>query len=174
MTFTHSTDFGALNNSLELKGYKRQLAGRMWFRYIGHALSVSLVFIFLTLPACSRGDKHQSYLEKNKSGSVEKKFFTPEPEDIVIDESTGLKIIKDIINVTFKSTADEETIKKLVAEIGGQTVGYDKSVNFYQIRLPGVDLKTLDAKRFKLLAKKEVETASRAPVSVHKDYYYVK
>jgi len=146
----------------------------MRLRYIGYALSAGLVCVLLTLSACSRGEKQQSYLAKSKSGSVEKKFFTPESEDIIIDKSDGLKIIKDVINVTFKANVDEETIKRLVAEIDGQIVGYDKSVNFYQIRLPGVDLKTLDAKRFKLLAKKEVETASRAPVSVHKNYYYVK
>jgi hypothetical protein len=130
--------------------------------------------MFLTLPACSRGEKQKSYLAKNKSGSVERKFFTPDEDDLIVDRSDGLKIIKDVINVTFKSTVDEETIKRLVAEVDGKIVGYDKSVNFYQIRLPGVDLKTLDATRFKLLAKKEVETATRAPVSVHKNYYYVK
>ncbi len=146
----------------------------MKLRYIGYVLSVGLAVIFISLPACSREEKQHSYLAKNKSGSVEKKRFTPEAEDITTDEADGLKIIKDVINVTFTSTTDEETVKKLVAEVNGKIVGYDKAVNFYQIRLPGVDLKTLDAIRFKLLAKKEVETASRVPVSVQKNYFYVK
>jgi len=174
MMFTHSMDSGALNNPLALKGYKKQSAGGMWFKFVGYTLSAGLVFMFLTLSACSRGENHKSYLEKNKSGSVAKKFFTPTTEDIITDKSDGLKIIKDVINVTFKANVDEETVKRLVAGIDGQIVGYDKSVNFYQIRLPGVDLKTLDAKRFQILAKKGVETASRAPVSVHKDFYYAR
>lgn len=103
------------------------------------------------------------------------RFFKPTDSDIVDDVDTGLKIVKDVISVTFDPRADEETIRKIVSSVNGEIVGYDKSVNLYQIRFRGKDLPAIDDIRKKLLSEnKQVEAAARMSVSVHKDPYYVK
>ena len=116
-----------------------------------------------------------SFMSKKEGGSTAKRFFSPSEEDIVKDEDTGLDIIKNVISVTFTPNTSEDTIKKIVSSINGEIVGYDKAVNFYQIRVPNADLQELDRIRMKLLSEhKEVEMASRCAVSVHKNPYYVK
>jgi len=132
-------------------------------------------FIFFTaISGCSDNSK-TAFMQKGRGGSVAKSFFIPEEGDIIEDKETGLKIIKDVINVTFKPDTDEATVEKIISSVNGKIVGYDKAVNFYQIRFPGADLAAVDAIRLKLLSDfKEVEMASKLPTSVHKNPYYVK
>ncbi len=126
-----------------------------------------ILAVFMTVAACA--EKKSSWDENPQS------FFKPAESDIVDDVDTGLKIVKDVINVTFDPRTDEETIKKIIASVNGEIVGYDKSVNLYQIRFRGKDLPAIDDIRKKLLSgHKQVEAAARMSVSVHKDPYYVK
>jgi hypothetical protein len=114
-------------------------------------------------------------MQKSKGGSVAKSFFAPEEDDIIEDRETGLRIIKDVIIVIFTPDTDEATIEKIIASVNGKIVGYNKAVNFYQVRFPGADLATVDSIRLKLLSSfKEVEMTSRSPTSVHKNPFYVK
>jgi hypothetical protein len=121
----------------------------------------------VTVSACSK--KKSAWDENPRS------FFKPSESDIVNDTDTGLQIVKDVISVTFDPRADEETVKKIVSSVNGEVVGYDTSVNLYQIRFKGKSLPAIDAIRKELLSKhKQVEAATRMSVSVHKDPYYVK
>ncbi len=130
--------------------------------------------VTLLASGCSDNDKG-SFVHGGKSGAGEKSFFRPTKDDIVTDKESGLKIIKDVINITFSSKAEKEAINKIIASVNGEIVGYDHSVNFYQIRIKGADLPTIDKIRMKLLGDfKEIEVASRCPVSAHKDPYYVR
>ena len=126
------------------------------------------------MAGCSE-DKHRSFIEKGGSGSVARSFFSPAEDDIVIDEETGLKIIKNVISVTFSPAVKKEKAEKIIASLNGEIVGYDHSVNFYQVRFAVANVRELDQIRNKLLAQfKEVELTSRTSVSAHKNPYYVK
>lgn len=115
-----------------------------------------------------------SFLQKSGS-STEKRLFLPDEEDIVDDVGTGLKIIKDVINITFSSKTSHSTIQKIIDSVNGEIVGYDKAVNLYQVKIANADLPTIDNIRTKLLSKyKEVEVAARCSVSVHTNPYYIK
>lgn len=138
------------------------------------SLLLTAFILFAAASGCSDSGK-TTFMQKNKGGSVEKSFFVPKEEDIIEDKEMGLKIVKEVINVTFKPDTDEATIKKIIASVNGEIVGYDKAVNFYQIRFPGADLATLDSIRLKMLADfKEVEMTSRLPISVHKNPFYAR
>ncbi len=114
-------------------------------------------------------------MQKGKGGSAGKVVYMPPEESIIEDADTGLEIIKDVINITFKPDTDEATVEKIIASANGKVVGYDKAVNFYQVRFPGADLATVDSIRIKLLSEfKEVESTSQSFISVHKNPYYVK
>jgi len=133
---------------------------------VTHA-AAALLAILMTVSACSK--KKSAWDENPRS------FFKPSESDIVNDTDTGLQIVKDVISVTFDPRADEETVKKIVSSVNGEVVGYDTSVNLYQIRFKGKSLPAIDAIRKELLSKhKQVEAATRMSVSVHKDPYYVK
>ncbi len=130
--------------------------------------------VLLAGTGCSK-DKDRSFISKTGSGSATRSFFVPAEKDIVIDEETGLKIIKNVIIITFSPSTSRETAEKIIASVNGEIVGYDNSVNFYQVRLAGASPQKLDETRKKLLAQfKEVEMASKTTVSVHKNPYYVK
>ncbi len=119
-------------------------------------------------------DNKTSFMQKG-SGSADKLFFVPPAEDIMEEQESGLDIIKNVINVTFDPLIGEDEVNRIIASVDGEVVGYDKGVNFYQIRLKNVNLKELDAARMKLLSNfKEVEAASRSLISAHKNPYYVK
>lgn len=133
--------------------------------------AVVLPFI---LSGCPGGDG-ATFMQKGKGGSAGKLVYMPPEESIIEDADTGLNIIKDVINITFKPDTDEATVEKIIASANGEIVGYDKAVNFYQIRLPGADLATVDSVRFKLLSEfKEVELTSRSFISAHKNPFYVR
>ncbi len=137
------------------------------------ALGVIACIAFLA-SGCSDNEK-RSFVQGGKSGAGEKSFFSPTEDEIVMDEENGLLIIKDVINITFSLKTDTEAIDRIIASVNGEIVGYDHSVNFYQVRIKGADLPTIDKIRMKLLGDfKEVEVASRCPVSAHKDPYYVR
>ena len=132
------------------------------------------VILPVILSGCP-GANEISFMQKGKHGSAGKLVYTPPEESIIEDVDTGLEIIKDVINITFKPGTDEATIEKIIASANGKIVGYDKAVNFYQIRFPGADLPTVDKIRIKLLSEfKEVELTSRSFISVHKNPFYVK
>lgn len=137
----------------------------------GLAVLCVIIGIFIT-----RSDKggHATFVQKS-GGSTEKHFFLPTEDDIIDDVDTGLKIIKDVINITFSKTTSDSTMHKIIDSVGGEIVGYDKAVNLYQLRIANTDLATLDNIRTRLLSDfKEVELASRCSVSVHENQYYVK
>jgi hypothetical protein len=122
-------------------------------------------------------------VEEMKSGVIEDvvadkdavRLYSPTPDEIMLDTSSGLEIVKDVIYVTFRRTASEDTAKEIIASVNGVMVGYDKTANLYQVRFPGRDLATIDGIRIQLLADhSEVEVASRLTVSSHKDPYYVR
>lgn len=125
-------------------------------------------------PGCEKsGDT--AYMQKSKTGSGEASFFVPDEKDIITDKDTGLQIIRNVMSVTFSPEADMETINKVVESINGEIVGYDYAVNHFQIRVPGADIRKIDELRMKILGDfREVEMASRCPVSAHKNPYYVK
>jgi hypothetical protein len=129
--------------------------------------AAALLAVFITVTACS--EKKGSWDENPQS------FFKPTKSDIVDDADTGLQIVKDVISVTFDPRTDEDTVKKIISTVNGEIVGYDKSVNLYQVRFKGKSLPAIDDIRKKLLSgHKQVEAATRMSVSVHKDPYYVK
>lgn len=102
-------------------------------------------------------------------------FFSPTDDDIILDKDTGLKIIKNVISVTFSPSTKKENAEKIIASLNGEIVGYDHSVNYYQVRFAVANIRELDQIRKRLLAQfKQVELASRTSVSVHKNPYYVK
>lgn len=163
---------GAPSNAINLTDWERGLNASWKISPVIFCL-FSLIF-FVAISGCS-DDGKTTFMQKTKGGSVAKSFFAPKEDDIVEDKETGLKIIKDVISVTFKPDTDEATIEKIIASVNGEIVGYDKAVNFYQIRFPGVDLATLDSIRLKLLGGfKEVELASRSVISVHKNPFYAR
>ena len=136
-------------------------------------LCCAIIFPII-LSGCS-GANETSFLQKGKHGSTGKLVYRPPEESIIEDADTRLEIIKDVINMTFKPGTDEATVEKIIASANGKIVGYDKAVNFYQIRFPGADLATVDSIRIKLLSEfKEVELTSLAFISVHKNPFYVK
>lgn len=133
-----------------------------------------LLMTSLFFAGCSE-EMTPSFMGKGDEGSAAQRFFKPTVDDIVKDEETGLEIVKDVINVNFSTKASEDTIKKIISSLNGEIVGYDKTVNLYQIRFKGKSLKEIDNIRMKLLSEyKEVEMASRLSVSAHKNPYYVK
>jgi hypothetical protein len=127
-----------------------------------------------TIAGCSEG--YVSFMQKTGFKKSEPLFFAPSDEDIVDDADTaGLKIIKDVISVTFRPDTDEISIKKIISSVNGEIVGYDKAVNYYQIRFKGKSLEEVGAIRLGLLATyKEIEIAVTIPVSTHRNPYYVK
>jgi len=132
------------------------------------------VAVTLMVAGCSDGDR-PSYMQKSKNSSGGSSFFSPAQDDIITDEQTGLKIIKNVINVTFSPETSKKTIEKIVASVKGEIVGYDYSVNFVQIRFKKLELPAIDKMRLKMLGKyKEIESASRCPVSVFKNPYYAR
>lgn len=101
--------------------------------------------------------------------------FIPPEEDMVTDEETGLLVVKNVVNITFSSRINRDDAEKTIASLGGEIVGRDAAVNFYQVRFKGADLSRIDAIRDKLLrGNKDVEMATRCPMSVHKNPYYIK
>lgn len=137
-------------------------------------LAIALFTVAGTTGGCSDGVN--SFMQKTGFKNSEPLFFEPTGEDIVEDaETAGLKIIKDVISVTFKPDTDEKTIKKIISSVNGEIVGYDKSVNYYQVRFDGKSVKEIGAVRLNLLASfKEVELAATIPVTTHRNPYYVK
>lgn len=134
-----------------------------------------LVLLFLLLTIGCSDNEGTSYMQKNESGRTGSKFFVANKEDIVTDKETGLQVVKNVINITLSKSAIDETIKKIVSSVKGEIVGYDYSVNFFQIRIPNADLATIKKESLNLLGRyKEVESASICPVSVHKNPFYVK
>ena len=115
-------------------------------------------------------------MQKTGLTNSEPLFFSPAEEDIVDDaETAGLKIIKDVISVTFKPDTDEKTIEKIISSVNGKIVGYDKAVNYYQVQFKGKSLKEVKAIRQHLLASyKIVEIAVTIPVTTHRNPYYAK
>ncbi|HEB71718.1 MAG TPA: hypothetical protein ENI77_03760 [Nitrospirae bacterium] len=117
----------------------------------------------------------RSFVQKSNSGSVARSFFSPSVDDIIEDKETGLEILKNIISVTFSPSTSREKAEKIIASLNGEIVGYDYSVNYYQIRFAKASARELAQARKKFLAQfKEVELASKILVSVHKDPYYVR
>jgi len=141
------------------------------FPFITFSVIISLS-IFL-ISSCS-GNGHIDFMQKG-SGKSGSKFFTPDEDGIIMDEATGLMTMKDVISITFKSGTDEATMDNILSSINGKVVGYDKAVNYYQIRFPGNDFQATDKVRLKILGGyKEIEMASMIPVTAHKNPYYVK
>lgn len=134
----------------------------------GAAMAVAGLFAaFMAVTSCTQ--KKSTWDENPQS------FFKPADSDLMDDVDTGLQIVKDVISVTFDPRTDEETIEKIVSSVNGEIVGYDKSVNLYQVRFKGKDLPAIDDIRKRLLSEnKQVEAATRMSVSVHKNPYYVK
>lgn len=145
--------------------------GRGGWRLTLAAAALALAFC---APGCEKsGDT--AYMQKSKTGSGKASFFVPDEKDIITDEDTGLQIIRNVMSVTFSPGADMETINKVVESINGEIVGYDHAVNHFQIRVPGADIRKIDELRMKILGDfREVEMASRCPVSAHRNPYYVK
>ncbi len=136
-------------------------------------LGVIIAATFIFIRGSDKG-KSSAFMQKS-GGSTEKHFFLPAEDDIIDDVKSGLKIIKNVINVTFSSDTSSSTINKIIDSVDGEIVGYDKSVNLYQVRFADPDLATIDIIRMRLLRDfKEVELASRISVSVHYDPYYVR
>ena len=135
---------------------------------------IALFAVSVSITACSEGGG--SFIQKTGLTKSEPLFFKPAEEDIIDDPDTaGLKIIKDVISVTFNPDTDETTIKKIISSVNGEIVGYDKAVNYYQIRFKGKNLEEVGAVRQNLLATyKEVEVAVTIPVTTHRNPYYVK
>ncbi len=141
----------------------------------GWRQAVSVAALAMMLAAGCSNDDRPSYMQKSKGNSGGSSFFTPAQDDIITDEQTGLDIIKNVINVTFSPETSRKTIEKIVASVKGEIVGYDYSVNFVQIRFKKLDLPAIDKMRLTMLGKyKEIESASRCPVSVFKNPYYVR
>lgn len=129
--------------------------------------AAALLAILVAVSACSQ--------KKSNWDDNPQSFFKPTEADMVDDTDTGLRIVKDVISVTFDPRTDEETINKILSSVNGEIVGYDKSVNLYQARFKGKSLPAIDDIRKKLLSEnKQVEAATRISVSVHKNPYYVK
>jgi len=129
----------------------------------------------LALAAGCSDDGGMSFMQKSDAGRSGSKFLVVDKADIVVDKETGLQVAKNVINVTLSRSVKDETIKKIVSSVNGEIVGYDYSVNFFQIRIPNADLATIKKERLNLLANfKEVEAASICPVSVHKNPFYVR
>lgn len=127
----------------------------------------AILAVFMATVSCTQ--KKSNWDENPQS------FFKPADADLMDDVDTGLQIVKDVISVSFDPRTDEETIMKIVSSVNGEIVGYDKSVNLYQVRFKGKDLLAIDDIRKKLLSEnKQVEAATRMSVSVHKNPYYVK
>lgn len=136
-------------------------------------LGVIIATAFIFIRGSDKG-KSTAFMQKS-GGSTEKHFFLPTEDDIIDDVETGLKIIKNVINVTFSPDTSSTTINKIIESVDGEIVGYDKAVNLYQIRFTDTDLAAIDKIRMKLLSDfKEVEIASRCSVSVHENPYYVR
>jgi hypothetical protein len=134
---------------------------------VGTHAAAALLAVLVSMSACSKG---KTAWEENP-----RNFFKPTESDVVNDADTGLQIVKDVIIVTFDPRADEETVKKIISSVNGEIVGYDISVNLYQIRFKNKSLAEIDAARKQLLSKhKQVEAAVRMSVSVHKDPHYIK
>lgn len=116
-----------------------------------------------------------SYIQKGKSGRTGSSFFSPSQEDIVLDKASGLEFVKNVLNINFSPDADQATVEKIIASVDGEIVGYDYSVNFFQVRFKETDANALEEVRMKLLRDyKEVEMASHTPVSAKENPYYVK
>ncbi|VAX25483.1 hypothetical protein MNBD_NITROSPINAE02-1172 [hydrothermal vent metagenome] len=134
----------------------------------------ALLFILVLAAGCS-DEGGVSFMQKSDSGRSGSKFLVVDKADIVVDKETGLQVAKNVINVTLSKSAKDEAIKKIVSSVKGEIVGYDYSVNFFQIRIPNADLATIKKERLNLLANfKEVEAASICPVSVHKNPFYIR
>jgi len=147
-------------------GIRFIVSARLWF--------VIFFCLCVTWTGCSE-DKGRSFVQKTTSGSVARSFFSPSVDDIVKDKETGLEIIKDVISVTFSPTTSREKAEKIIASLNGEIVGYDYSVNYYQVRFAKASARELDQARNKFLTQfKEVELTSKILVSVHKDPYYVR
>lgn len=133
-------------------------------------ISIAAMFFL----GCSEDMGASFFKGKGESGS-DQKFFIPLDEDIIEDKETGLKMAENVITIHFSPNLDEASIKKIISSVNGETVGYDKSVNLYQVRFPGKSFEEVENIRMKLLAEyKEVESASMLAVSVHKNPYNVK
>ncbi|MDH5676995.1 MAG: hypothetical protein OEZ55_09070 [Nitrospinota bacterium] len=117
-------------------------------------------------------DGSTSFLSTSSEGGGSS-FFIPKPEDLVEDPETGLKVIRGTLNIHFSPKIPREEAEKAIAASGGEIVGYDHAVNFFQVRfkLEGAEL---DKKRIELLSSKNVEMVTATSVSVHEDPYYVK
>ena len=121
-------------------------------------LIVVLIIYFYTSP---------SFEESDSSTPVEtKKFALPKPEDIVLDEDSGLKAVKDVIMIGFSSGTDQATMDNIIKSINGEVIGYDKSVNLYQVKIPGANLKDIKSLGTSLISKyRKVEMATPQTVS---------
>lgn len=177
MIYTLTPVLGARSNSPGITGSELDLVPQpsgLSFKSIGKIFLSVAVVLSVFLSGCSDGKK-TSFMQKGKRGSTAKSIYIPPEDDIIEDADTGLDIIKNVIVIAFNPDTDEATIEKIIASTNGKIVGYDKAVNFYQVKYPGADLATMDSIRFKLLSGfKEVEMTGRATTSVHKDPYYVK
>ncbi len=129
------------------------------------------------LPACVE-EMHGSILDDGSSGSksgMTQKMFVPRPDDLTVEKATGLKVAKNVINITFKRDTDRAIVDTIISSVGGKIVGYDTPAGMYQVMFPGKSLSDLDPIRYQLLKEhKEVEAASRFFVSVYRDPYYIR
>lgn len=148
----------------------------------GKKAGLPSLLLFVTalwlLPACVE-EMHGSILDDggnpSSGGGMTKKMFTPRPDDLTVEKATGLKVAKNVINITFKRGTDRAIVDTIISSVGGKIVGYDTPAGMYQVMFPGKSLLDLDPIRYQLLKEhKEVEAASRFFVSVYRDPYYVR
>ncbi len=135
------------------------------------ALVITLSVVPL-LFGCSE-EKKTNFM--GKSQGPPPSFFSPNEDDIVVEEASGLSFVKDVLNITFSKDTSQETAKRIISSVNATIVGYDYSVNFYQIRFPDTDFKTMQKIKMKMLADhKELELATSTPVSAKKNPYYAR
>ncbi len=147
-------------------------AGLSSIRWTIRALVIGMSLV--AAAGCYKEKGSHSHGQKD-GGDDLSSFYSPAKDDIVQDPSTGLQVLKNVINVTISKKAPPGAIDKVVASINGEIVGYDKGAGFYQIRVKTDDLVETEKIALKLIADfKEVEMSSISPVSAHVNPYYVK
>ncbi len=133
-----------------------------------------IVIILVAAAGCSKEKGSHGHRQKD-GGDGLASFYSPVQDDIVQDPSTGLQVLKNVINVTISKKAPPGAIDRVVASIKGEIVGYDKGAGFYQIRVKTANLAETEKIALKLIVDfKEVEMSSISPVSAHVNPYYIK
>jgi len=90
-------------------------------------------------------------------------FIDATPEEIAVDESTGISYVKNQVLVSAQPDVPRNTIKRLAGTLGAEIIGYIELTNDYQLEF--IEDKTLEELNEKIVYLQGLPEVSHASLN---------